>query len=375
MVARAGDTVTPTRLLVLTTSWPRSPEDPAGAFVSELNTELGRHGFVTRTVALRPPKGGALQAYEDGRWARLAAATCRMAIESLGPADAVLSHWMLPSGIIGGLLGRPHVSVAHGGDLRLLERRPKLTRWLADRTDGVVSVTRAGAAQVRARRTLIQPMGIEALGPPMPMPAPPLRVLFLGRLVRLKGLRVLMEAARAVPDALFTVAGDGPERGLEGRAPGNLRFVGAVPLSARADLIAAHHVLCVPSIGREGAPRVVAEAHSLGRPVLASRIGGLPELLGDAWLVPPGDPGALAGRLLLLAARPPTQPSPLPSGAGSAWSVVGARVARFLRQCWPGLAPSGKIGGLRAGGPVASDRMKHDLNNPETTTVDGGWTR
>jgi glycosyltransferase involved in cell wall biosynthesis len=115
--------------------------------------------------------------------------------------------------------------------------------------------------------------------------------LVLGRLSPEKGVDTAIAAVAG--SGSLTVVGDGPERErLAATAPVGISFVGAVaPESVPAYLSRARAVL-VPSRCYEGAPRSIIEAFAAGVPVIASRTGGMPELVQDGvngLLVPPGD--------------------------------------------------------------------------------------
>jgi glycosyltransferase involved in cell wall biosynthesis len=133
-----------------------------------------------------------------------------------------------------------------------------------------------------------------------------------GRLSPEKGFGVLVEAAaivaRSDPGAGFIHFGDGPlresirrrivELGLEGR------FILA-GLRGDLDRFLPHWDLSVLPSYTEGLPTVVLEAYAAGVPVVATAVGGTPEAIADGvdgYLVPPGDPAALAGRILHLLA-------------------------------------------------------------------------
>jgi len=133
--------------------------------------------------------------------------------------------------------------------------------------------------------------------------------LTLAALVRRKGVDVLLEAARLLAERglrpLVWIAGDGPERKvLEARAAGlhtQVRFLGR--RSDVADLLAACDVFVLPS-RREGLGVAALEAMTVGRPVVASAVGGLRDVVVDdrsGLLVPPEDPAALAEALARLA--------------------------------------------------------------------------
>jgi glycosyltransferase involved in cell wall biosynthesis len=115
--------------------------------------------------------------------------------------------------------------------------------------------------------------------------------LYLGRLTREKGANALVEAWR--PDlGNLLVVGDGPEMAhLQATAPANVEFRGLVPADAVAPVLRRARALLVPSLWDDAAPRSVTEAFAAGVPVLASRIGGLPEIVRDGesgLLITPG---------------------------------------------------------------------------------------
>ncbi|MFT7622038.1 MAG: glycosyltransferase involved in cell wall biosynthesis, partial [Myxococcota bacterium] len=249
------------KLLVLTTSYPSGPSDAAGAFVAELSGVLQERGFSITTVAMELP-GGPLAALEQGQIWSVGAALARMSVKArwaAAEADAILAHWLLPSALLGVALGRPTIGVAHGGDVRLLARMPWLRKALVTRLAGVVAVSREAGAALEALNTLVTPMGVHAadFGPPAVLPPGPLKALFIGRLVPIKGLPTLLAAMSRTPEATLTVVGAGPEARLAARASSNVTFVGAVGRHALGELLASHHVVCLPSRAGEGTPRVV----------------------------------------------------------------------------------------------------------------------
>ena len=120
--------------------------------------------------------------------------------------------------------------------------------------------------------------------------------LFLGRLSQEKGLRTLLAVWSRSRERLV-VAGDGPERALLRDAPPTVDCRGELPAAEIPSLLSRARALLLPSLSYEGAPRVVLEAYAAGVPVIASRLGGLPELIEDAnsgILVHPDDVGAWA---------------------------------------------------------------------------------
>lgn len=143
------------------------------------------------------------------------------------------------------------------------------------------------------------PNGLPAGPEPAPVPKAGGQVLYLGRLAREKGLDVLLSAAARLPGVAFCIAGDGPIAGeLRAAAPDNVRFAGHLVESELASEFARSTVVVSPSICYENAPMAVLEAMRAGRPVVATDIGGHPELVGDCGvLVPAGDSAALAHAL------------------------------------------------------------------------------
>ena len=135
-------------------------------------------------------------------------------------------------------------------------------------------------------------------------------VFTAARLAPQKGLDVLLAAAALVPEAVFAIAGDGPERtALETRAAAlgvaeRVRFLGArddVPA-----LLAACDLFVLPS-HYEGLPLSLLEAMAAAKPVVATRIGGPDEVVANGEtgiLVPPGDAAALASAIWALLAQP-----------------------------------------------------------------------
>jgi glycosyltransferase involved in cell wall biosynthesis len=103
--------------------------------------------------------------------------------------------------------------------------------------------------------------------------------LFVGRVSPEKGVRTLIEAWRDIPAKLLIV-GDGPDaKRLQGIAPRNVVFTGPVARERVADFLRDARALLLPSLWYEAQPRVIPESYAAGVPVLASRIGGLPDFV------------------------------------------------------------------------------------------------
>jgi glycosyltransferase involved in cell wall biosynthesis len=145
-------------------------------------------------------------------------------------------------------------------------------------------------------------------------------LLFLGRIAPEKGLETII---RALPDALeLVVAGDGSERPRLERHVGEKRitFLGQADTSDVPDLLRTACAVVVPSRWYEGQPRVILEAFAAGVPVLASRIGGLPELIEEGvngHLVDPADERGWRGAMESVADE--EQSRRLGNGAFATW--------------------------------------------------------
>ena len=153
-----------------------------------------------------------------------------------------------------------------------------------------------------------------AAGPEPPAPPAEPRLLCVGRLVAIKGHEVLLgafaEARRSVPGLELEIAGNGPlHEELEAQAR-RLEVADAVTFAGRVAPIAPAYeraaVVVVPSLG-EGFGMVALEAAERGRAVIASKIGGLPEIVDDGrtgLLAPAGDVETLTGAIVELMSDP-----------------------------------------------------------------------
>jgi len=142
-------------------------------------------------------------------------------------------------------------------------------------------------------------------------------VTTVARLTAIKGLKYLLEAIvqvkKTYPDTQFRVFGDGPlrqellayanELGLEG----NKIFVGSFTHSEElANIMASTDIFVMSSI-LEGQPLGIVEAMAYGRPIVATSVGGIPELIQDGFnglMCSPGDPACLACKILQLIEDP-----------------------------------------------------------------------
>lgn len=133
-------------------------------------------------------------------------------------------------------------------------------------------------------------------------------IAFVGRLSHEKGVKTLLSAAACLDELPVVVAGDGPLRSvLAETAPKNVEFAGWLDRDALRDFYSKARFLVVPSMCFESFGLIVAEAMSYGLPVIASNIGGLPELVEDGVtgiLFEAGNSEDLADKMKLLWNKP-----------------------------------------------------------------------
>ena len=298
------------KIVVLTTSYPRHEGDPAGNFVADAVEQLRERAVDVEVVSPASFRHFGI-AYGSGVVGNLRSAPwkavllpaflgsfARAARRAAHDADLVHAHW-LPSGAVALTTRKPFVVQLWGTDVELARRAPWLARRVLERARLTICASNAladSARELGAKAVRVIPSAVE-LPERVGEPADPPEVLFVGRLSPEKGILDLVQAADGIP---LTVAGDGP---LRDRVPGALGFVQHTalrPLYERAAVVA------VPS-HREGFGVACAEAMAHARPVVASAVGGLLDLVVDGEtgvLVPPRDVPALRGALERLLADP-----------------------------------------------------------------------
>jgi glycosyltransferase involved in cell wall biosynthesis len=182
-------------------------------------------------------------------------------------------------------------ALAHRGTWQMVDR------FLA--VSGFVAAKLVDAG-LPAERVVVKPNPVPDPGPP---PPPGTGFCFAGRLSEEKGVRLLLaawEASGLGGATTLTLAGDGPLAPLvadaAARLPG-LRWLGPLAPAQVGEAMAATAAVVVPSVCYEGLPTAVLEAFARGRPVVATDLGALPELVeGCGWVAPP-TPEALAAAL------------------------------------------------------------------------------
>ena len=243
--------------------------------------------------------------------------------------DLILNYWLYPDGYAavraGRALGVPVILGAIGSDLRARNDRftIKLVREAMLEADAVITVSEELRAQAILRgvpagkvtailngcdTTVFRPGDCSLAREQVGCDAEAELVVYAGNFLETKGLVELMEAflklARTRPRARLAIVGQGPlGEALAGRAASGgmedrVRIQGRQEAAGIAQWMRAADVFCLPSYS-EGCPNVLVEALACGRPVVATNVGGIPELIDESngILIPPRDSEALGAAL------------------------------------------------------------------------------
>lgn len=346
------------KILVITSTYPRHEQDYAVPWMREIHSKLTEQGH--EVTVLAPSYMGLKTHQIDGvkvhRFRYAPAAVERLTHEEgatykvrqapmqilavpyillgcvaaawlafRGKYDVIHVHWPFPHGLMGQVArwisGSPLVMMSHGAEFALARRKKWVTPFLAQSlrvADLRIANSSDTAARVRkccGKDCEVLPYGTtvkaaESASTPNKLP----RVLFTGRLIERKGLEYLL---RAVPRILaktpaqFIITGDGDQRPKLERLHKELglgdsvKFLGFVSNEELADQYAKCDVWVNPGIvdswgDAEGLGVGSIEAYSYFKPVVASRVGGIPDTIRDGitgYLVPEKDPDALAGAI------------------------------------------------------------------------------
>jgi glycosyltransferase involved in cell wall biosynthesis len=289
----------------------------------------------------------------------------REVLRRRGRCDVILGSWAFPDGVgavaLARMLGVPAVVKVHGTDMNVNAKRPSIAwnlRWALPRARRIVAVSRPLADVVASfgvplDRIDVVPNGVDAtLFYPRDRASARAELgqdgderrwlLYVGRLEEAKGVLDLLAAfsslARRRDDVRLVIVGDGSAheavaRAASGDLGDRILLVGRRPLEEVPVWMAASHVLVLPSWA-EGTPNVVLEALACGRRVVATSVGGTPDLvkapdLGE--LVPPRRPEALAEALDRAASLPYSAEAVARAGAHGSWKDSARRLEATLR--------------------------------------------
>jgi glycosyltransferase involved in cell wall biosynthesis len=352
---------------LITTGFPRFEGDHSGAFLLAFARRLVAHGHRVRVLAPEPallrsaphwpgievrwvpyarPRSRQRTFYGHGapdnlrlhraRWAGAASFAGALLIASrreLEDCDALMSSWCVPSGWVASVVagGRDHLCICHATDVRWLSRIPgggALARAIAAGATSMWFLSHSHRDRFFGLAGLDPSARVAHIGPmPIEPPRAPTQtreelrrrlgihgftVLFLGRLVPVKGVDQLLRAAAALANPVhLRIAGDGPERdrlrALARDLGVDVTFDGWVRGDRKEALFRACDAIVVPSRGGDGLPTVLFEARSRSVPMIATRAGAVADYIhpnDQIRLVPPDDQPALCRAIGELAARP-----------------------------------------------------------------------
>jgi teichuronic acid biosynthesis glycosyltransferase TuaC len=385
------------RVLIVTKIFPNAAEPLSAPFNRQQFAALARHVEIVDVLATIPyfPGAGLLGKWSSA--GRLAQVPARATVDGLpvrhprtlfvprlghgtwgplylasiapvlaryrGKIDVVLASWAYPdgfAGVIGArLLGVPAVVKLHGSDINMNAKLPGPRRqlaWALPRAGRVVAVSQALADEVAAlgvarEKIALVRNGVDgelfrprdrgearrALGLPEGAPI----ALYVGNLKAAKGVLDLIAAWKLVmgqrADARLVIVGGGDEQAAVAAAAaasdGRVIAKGARPLDEVPGYLAACDVLVLASWA-EGTPNVVLEALASGRRVVATAVGGVPDLIDDPLLgelVPAKEPAALAAALVRGLSTTYDAEAVAARGARGGWDASAKALADVLR--------------------------------------------
>lgn len=263
-----------------------------------------------------------------GRWMFAGIKGCLEDIRREFPFNVILACWAYPDAYAGMLAARhfgvPLLVKVHGSDVNLYARfsgRRKRMVQAFRRSHRVIAVSSALKDEITALgvpseqiRLVVNGVNTEIFKPvnrddarrEVGIEGEGRWIVFIGNLTPVKGVTHLITALRDLPpDVNLAICGDGElnhtlrEQALSLHLQDRVHFIGRVAHTRIPLWMNAADVFCLPSL-HEGCPNVVLEALACGTPVVASRVGGVPDLVTDpalGVLVPPADSPALAAGL------------------------------------------------------------------------------
>ncbi|MCC7397379.1 MAG: glycosyltransferase [Planctomycetes bacterium] len=388
-----------TRIVTFTNLFPSSVLPTHGTFVGErMSRVAAAGGFAWQVVAPVPSVPWLLRNAEYRRWAKVPRQERFAGVEVLHPryrhwpglslrrqaramadgARAVLqeiaqqgpfvldAHYLWPDGVAAAQLARefgvPFTLTARGSDLNVVASDAvvaagiteaagrafaccAVSAALCERFAAVTGLPSRRFVEVRNGVDLerFRPGDAAAARQALGLPANGRLVLGVGRLVAGKGFAAAARALARLPaDVRLVLVGDGPERARLAAAGGDrVILLGALPPARVALANQAADVFVLPS-HREGWPNVVTEALASGLPVVATRVGGIPEILGQVpaagigALVPVGDDAALAQALADLLERPAARPAVRAFAERYGWQQPVATLVDIFRRASEG---------------------------------------
>lgn len=374
------------RLLVITTTFPRWPNDTIPAFVYELSLHLKESGF--KIVVLTPHSPGAvdyeiiedicvyryryfwpnkLEKLVNGNgilpnlkvsWLAKIQIPLLFIFEIIHTYRVVRkekitfihAHWIVPNGLIGAIFSRyckiNTILTEHGAGLVALRKIP-FSKWILtfilNNTKEVVAVSEKISYELqhflkKAEFQNVLPISVIPMGVSTTKYHPHMRhsemndnenriiyILFIGRITEKKGLKYLLEAipdiVREYSNIKLIVCGKGPDmvrceqKTCELHINSYVTFKGSVSEQEKIDYLRDAKILVIPSIvtedgDTEGVPVVLLEGLAAGKTIIASRVGGIPNVIKDGYngiLIPERDHEQLSKNIIRVLRDPGLQ--------------------------------------------------------------------
>jgi len=309
--------------------YPSSSYPVFGGFVQNQVEELKKREIQFTLAVNRVKKGGYISLW------KYLLLFIRIIRASFSNFDLIHAHYLFPTGFLALFphfaRRKPLIVTTHGSDInfgkksglfcfliKLVCRRASavifVSEYLAKEAEHLYSILpeKLSVINCGVNTEVFCPQDKIVLRKKIGLPSDKKIILFVGNLVKVKGVNFLLEAFPDIlsrePDVLAVVIGEGEEKsGLETLAKdlGIEEFVRFEKFKSHLEVaswISASDVFVLPSL-KEGFGLVALEALSSGVPVVASRTGGLPEFVKDGengFLVEPGDPSKIAEKVEVL---------------------------------------------------------------------------
>lgn len=226
--------------------------------------------------------------------------------------DVILAQYAFPDGFSSTLASRllkvPSVMQVIGSDILIAAKgvKRRLISWAVSRASGVICVSQELEASVRnmgAENTIVIPSPLDLVDLPQRADVKKIdrRLITVAMLTKVKGLDILLKALENIVDVEVLIVGGGPEEANLRRMAENsglkdkVRFVGIVPHKEVWSHLLSSSIFVLPSLS-EGVPRALLEAMACGLFIIATNVGGIPDVVKDGWngiLVEPNNPSVL----------------------------------------------------------------------------------
>jgi glycosyltransferase involved in cell wall biosynthesis len=274
--------------------------------------------------------------------------------------DLIDAHYLYPDGVSAAMLARkfrkPLVLTARGTDVNVIAKMPRPGRVVLkaiEQADAVITVSAAlrdalislgaGAAKITAIRngvdtTLFRETGRDETRRRLGLDG---RVLLsVGNLIPLKGHDLVIRALTRLPNVKLLIAGAGPMRSELERLAAEIgvadcvQFLGAVPQLELPAIYSAADALVLAS-NNEGLPNVILESIACGTPVIATQVGGIPEVItarGAGLLLPERSDAAIAEAVTSLFTDPPSRDATRAQAQRFQWSETTAAQLALFRE-------------------------------------------